>query len=153
MSKSLQEWLDEYSESHQNKMNVWIHRICVPLIFISIYWLLYSIPLTPKRGMYINAANIVYILALVFWFRLSIKVGLIFLFIGFFLALLTTFIWSFYFYAYDPPFRKIALLVFSLSWVGQFIGHRIEGKNPSFFKDIQFLLIGPIWIVYKGTKK
>ena len=29
----------------------------------------------------------------------------------------------------------------------QFIGHAVEGKRPSFFKDLQFLLIGPIWLL------
>ena len=40
-----------------------------------------------------------------------------------------------------------AIIVFVLAWVGQFIGHKIEGKKPSFIKDIQFLLIGPIWLL------
>jgi uncharacterized membrane protein YGL010W len=41
----------------------------------------------------------------------------------------------------------LALFVFVLAWIGQFIGHKIEGKKPSFIKDIQFLLIGPIWLL------
>jgi uncharacterized membrane protein YGL010W len=35
--------------------------------------------------------------------------------------------------------------VFILAWIGQFYGHKVEGKKPSFFKDLQFLLIGPVW--------
>ena len=35
--------------------------------------------------------------------------------------------------------------LFVLAWIGQFYGHKIEGKKPSFFKDLQFLLIGPVW--------
>ena len=38
-------------------------------------------------------------------------------------------------------------MVFVLAWIGQFIGHLIEGKRPSFFKDLQFLLIGPAWLM------
>ena len=41
----------------------------------------------------------------------------------------------------------VSVAVFVLAWVGQFIGHAIEGKRPSFFKDVQFLLIGPIWLL------
>jgi uncharacterized membrane protein YGL010W len=37
--------------------------------------------------------------------------------------------------------------------VGQFIGHKIEGKKPSFFKDILFLLIGPLWLLSFIYKK
>ncbi|CAF4284582.1 unnamed protein product [Adineta steineri] len=47
---------------------------------------------------------------------------------------------------------RLALIVFILAWIGQFIGHEIEGKKPAFFKDLQFLLIGPLWTlshVYK----
>jgi uncharacterized membrane protein YGL010W len=42
--------------------------------------------------------------------------------------------------------NPILLLVFILAWVGQFIGHKIEGAKPSFFEDLQFLLIGPLWV-------
>jgi uncharacterized membrane protein YGL010W len=40
---------------------------------------------------------------------------------------------------------RLALIIFVLAWIGQFIGHEIEGKKPAFFKDLQFLLIGPLW--------
>ena len=40
-----------------------------------------------------------------------------------------------------------AILIFIISWILQFIGHKIEGKKPSFIKDIQFLLIGPAWLL------
>ena len=39
------------------------------------------------------------------------------------------------------------LLTFIVAWIGQFIGHKIEGKKPAFFKDLQFLLIGPVWLL------
>ena len=42
---------------------------------------------------------------------------------------------------------KISLFVFTIAWIGQFVGHKIEGKKPSFFQDIQFLLIGPAWLL------
>ena len=40
-----------------------------------------------------------------------------------------------------------ALAIFVAAWIGQFIGHAYEGKRPSFFKDVQFLLIGPLWLL------
>ena len=49
----------------------------------------------------------------------------------------------------------LSVTVFVFAWIGQFIGHKIEGKKPSFFKDIQFLLIGPLWLlasVYRGAR-
>ena len=45
------------------------------------------------------------------------------------------------------PLWLTCVVIFVVAWIGQFIGHSIEGKRPSFFKDVQFLLIGPIWLV------
>ena len=146
MNRSLEAWLEEYSESHRYRWNIVIHKICVPVIFVSIYWILYSIPFFMERTMYLNWANVVYLLALFYWSRLSWKIGLLFFLVGFVLALGTTFFWSVKFHTLDAPFRRLAMILFVLAWIGQFIGHKIEGKKPSFFKDLQFLLIGPIWI-------
>lgn len=38
--------------------------------------------------------------------------------------------------------------LFVVAWIGQFVGHKIEGAKPSFFEDLQFLLIGPAWVVH-----
>lgn len=145
--KPLNQWLDEYSESHQNKYNQWIHTICVPLIFWSIYFMLFSIPFPKDRSMYLNMANLVYLFALIFWFRLHIKIGFFFLIHGFIMALATMIIWTGAFMQYDKALFRASFIIFVLAWTGQFIGHKIEGKKPSFFKDIQFLLIGPIWVL------
>jgi uncharacterized membrane protein YGL010W len=45
------------------------------------------------------------------------------------------------------PLWQVAAVVFVLAWTGQFIGHVFEGRRPSFFKDLQFLLIGPAWLL------
>jgi uncharacterized membrane protein YGL010W len=55
---------------------------------------------------------------------------------------------------YAPwPVWAICLTLFVVAWIGQFIGHKIEGKKPSFFKDVQFLLIGPAWLLSKVYRK
>jgi uncharacterized membrane protein YGL010W len=41
---------------------------------------------------------------------------------------------------------EASILIFMVNWIGQFIGHKIEGKKPSFFEDLIFLLIGPLWV-------
>ena len=46
-----------------------------------------------------------------------------------------------------------SLITFIVAWIGQFYGHHVEGKKPSFFKDIQFLLIGPAWLMSFIYKK
>jgi uncharacterized membrane protein YGL010W len=45
------------------------------------------------------------------------------------------------------PLWATSLVVFVVAWIGQFIGHAVEGKRPSFFKDVQFLMIGPLWLL------
>lgn len=151
--KSLNKWLVEYGESHQNKTNILIHKICVPLIFISIYFVLFSIPFPFEKNMYSNWANVVYFFALVFYFRLNVKVGIGFLVFGFLLAFLSFLAWVFWFYLSERAMLRYSIIVFVLAWIWQFIGHLIEGKKPSFIKDLQFLLIGPIWVVYPKIRK
>lgn len=45
------------------------------------------------------------------------------------------------------PLVSFSLFIFVVAWIGQFVGHKIEGAKPSFFEDIQFLLIGPAWLL------
>jgi len=52
-----------------------------------------------------------------------------------------------------PPLWESCLVVFVIAWIGQFIGHKIEGKKPSFLDDLRFLLIGPIWLLHFILKK
>ena len=42
---------------------------------------------------------------------------------------------------------QACLILFVVGWLFQFIGHKVEGKKPSFFEDLQFLLIGPAWLL------
>jgi uncharacterized membrane protein YGL010W len=88
------------------------------------------------------------VLAQVYYYRLSIRLGTGILLFLMFLLWLTVIV-----EAFAPwPLWQIAVAVFVIAWLGQFIGHVFEGKRPSFFKDLQFLLIGPAWLlsfVYK----
>jgi len=147
--KSIEQWFDEYGESHQNPVNKAIHWVCVPLIFLSVIGLLAAIPADyikdffPGQGQrYIHWGSVVIFFALMFYLRLSFQI-----FVGmFFQSLLVLFLVG----CLDDlsiPLWKSSLAIFVLAWVVQFIGHKIEGKKPSFFKDIQFLLIGPAWLL------
>lgn len=152
MKKSLNTWLEEYGECHQNKWNVLIHKIFVPIIFISIYFMLYTLPFPFKKTAYINPANVIYLPLLFFYFRLNWKVGLMMLVAGILLGIMST---AFHINCllFDFLMFKLSLILFVIGWIGQFIGHKIEGKKPSFFEDLKFLLIGPIWVFYPKRKK
>jgi len=38
-----------------------------------------------------------------------------------------------------------ALVLFAAGWAAQFLGHSIEGKRPSFTRDIRFMAAGAVW--------
>jgi uncharacterized membrane protein YGL010W len=41
---------------------------------------------------------------------------------------------------------RLALALFIVGWIFQFIGHAIEGNQPAFFKNPMYLLVGPWWL-------
>lgn len=146
--KTLQDWFAEYSVSHQNRTNKKIHYICVPLIFFSVVGLVMSIPnglLQPLASVYPimgNWAFIALVFVLLFYFRLSIAMGMKMLL---FAAICLV---GNYFIAKYVTLAWFSLGLFAVGWIGQFYGHKIEGKKPSFLKDLQFLLIGPAWVIH-----
>jgi len=126
--KSVTEWFDEYSESHQNPTNKQIHWLCVPAILFSIIGIIahFSTLLTA----------LLLVLTLVFYARLDLVLAVAMA------ALLVVMAWLIYTLPVGVGFY---IAIFVIAWIGQFYGHKIEGKKPSFFKDVQFLLIGPVW--------
>ena len=146
--------LAEYGESHQNQTNKNIHWICVPLIFFSVVGLIASIPsgivqsFLGEGNPYANWAMIALIFATAYYATLSISltVGMV-LFAWLCLYISNTIAGT------GASLWLVCLIIFALAWVGQFYGHKIEGKKPSFFKDLQFLLIGPAWLMHFVYKK
>ncbi len=126
--KTMNQWFDEYSESHQNKTNKAIHWVCVPTILFSIIGILahFSALLTA----------LLLLLSFVFYARLDLVLAVAMA------ALLVVMAWLIYTLPVGVGFY---IGLFVLAWIGQFYGHKIEGKKPSFFKGLQFLLIGPVW--------
>lgn len=153
--KTAQEWFDEYAVSHQNETNQLVHFICVPLIFFSVIGLFMSIPtgflertFELFNPLLENWAVVFGILSLVFYLRLGFWYFMQMLFF-ILLAIIGN-----YWLSNNVNLLYTSLIIFVVAWVGQFYGHKIEGKKPSAFKDLQFLLIGPLWVVKKiGTKK
>lgn len=126
--KSISQWFDEYGESHQDKTNKTIHWICVPTILFSIIGIL------AQLNTMLTA--LIIILVLVFYARLDLVLTIAMAALIFIMAWLVI----------TLPFGTgFYIALFVLAWIGQFYGHKVEGKKPSFFKDLQFLLIGPLW--------
>lgn len=148
--KTIQQWLSEYGESHKDHTNKTIHWICVPSIFFSITGLLYSIKLPfAISGITLNVAMVVMILAVFYYFSLSRTLWIGMLLFAVFCLWLSNLIES----SGIMPLWLFCVIIFVVAWIGQFYGHKIEGKKPSFFKDIQFLMIGPAWLMSFIYKK
>ena len=149
---TINQWLDEYGESHQHPFNKLVHWICVPAIMFSLFGLLFSIPFFSEKSWYANWGAIVIIPILFFYLRLSKVMFISFILIGFLLLKGNELLYN-NLCSSDKKMIFISLLIFIIAWVLQFIGHKIEGKKPSFLKDIQFLLIGPAWLLSFIFKK
>lgn len=139
------DWFNDYGASHQNPTNKAIHWICVPLILLTVLGMLWAAPVPEamaNMSTWLNWATIVMALALTYYFALSPSLGAgMSIVLALFAYILHTLA------AAGLPMMTASVSVFILAWIGQFIGHHIEGKKPSFFKDIQFLMIGPIWLL------
>jgi uncharacterized membrane protein YGL010W len=146
MVRKIDQLLAEYGDSHENRLNKIIHWICVPVIVWTVVALIWSIPFPWKIGSGIiplNWAVVALVLAQIYYFSLSRRLGLGLLMYNLGMLWLTSIIEQ----ASPWPLWQLALVVFIIAWIGQFIGHIFEGKRPSFFKDVQFLLIGPAWLM------
>lgn len=152
--KKLEDWFSEYAVSHQNDTNQKIHFICVPVIFFSIVGLIMAIPsnaissLTNLNNPILeNWATPLIVLVLIFYLRLSFKT-----FIQMLLFSAVCLVGNYYL-GTVTPLALTSLFLFVVAWIGQFYGHKIEGKKPSFLKDLQFLLIGPAWVFEKMSRR
>jgi len=128
--------LKEYEASHENPLNQKIHLFCVPLIFWSLLAFFWSLNPT--------AAAIISVPFLFFYIRLGLKY-----FVQMLIIWALSFGICFSLDLYNISILPLAIGVFVLAWIGQFYGHHVEGKRPSFLEDLRFLLIGPLWTISK----
>jgi uncharacterized membrane protein YGL010W len=149
--RTVRDLLGEYGASHENPTNELLHWICVPLIVLTLFGLLWSVPvptLFASISPWVNWATVAAFAALLYYLTLSprLAAGVLIAF-AVLLAItqwLATLPW---------PLWLTSITIFGIGWIGQFIGHAIEGKRPSFFKDLQFLLIGPLWLLAAVYRK
>lgn len=137
--RSAEVWFELYGQSHTHPINKAIHWVCIPLITGTTLGLLQAIPL--GTGPILHLGTAAALLALGFYVRLSptLAAGM---------AVVASCC-----LAINAALASAGILlgtsvaVFALAWVAQFIGHTIEGQKPSFVTDLQFLLIGPAWLM------
>ena len=143
--RSLEEWLGEYAESHRNPTNKTLHYLCVPPIQLALMGLLLAVPVPAVLGgwsPFVNWASLLVVAGILYYAVLSPRLAL-----GMLVVVLVGFALLAALAELPVPLWATCLVIFIVAWIGQFIGHAIEGKRPSFVKDLQFLLIGPLWIL------
>ena len=149
--RTVADWLGEYGESHANPTNKLLHWLCVPAIVLAALGLLRTAPV-PEAFVaispWLNWATLAAAAALVYYFALSPALA-----IGLLLSFMLLLALTQWLVDLPWPLWATSLAIFVVAWIGQFIGHAIEGKRPSFFKDLQFLLIGPLWLVAAAYRR
>jgi uncharacterized membrane protein YGL010W len=149
--RSLSDWLSEYGESHQHPTNKLLHWICVPPIVLAVLGLLWSVPVPAALAAaspWVNWATLAAATALIYYLVLSRSLGA-----GVLLAFVALLAIVQGLAQLPWPLWVTSLAIFVVAWIGQFIGHALEGKRPSFFKDLQFLLIGPLWLIAAAYRR
>ena len=130
--REIQRLLGHYGESHQNPTNEKIHFICVPTIVWTVLGLVWAIH---PWAAYAGTA-----LALLYYLSLSVPFAC-----G--MAIMASIMLAILHQIPQAYVLPTAAAVFVIAWIGQFIGHKIEGKKPSFFEDVRYLLIGPLFVL------
>lgn len=148
--RDVNSWFDSYSADHRNPVNRLIHWLCVPAILWTVIAALWVIPVSPSLGRPGFWCALVMVAAFTFYWRLSRPIGIAMLLVFVLLGVLTEWL-----YRDLGPHRllPLAAVVFVVAWIGQFVGHLVEGRRPSFLTDLAYLLIGPAWLAGKLLRK
>ena len=149
-ARPIDRWFASYSDDHRDHANQLIHVVCVPAILWSAIAMLWTIPSPSpmfRDGVF---AGIAMLAAALFYYRHSRRLGLGMALVFVVLALLTR---ALYALLGAHGLLMLAIGVFVVAWIGQFIGHKLEGRKPSFLTDLTYLLIGPAWVLAKVYRR
>lgn len=149
-TQSMQGWLDSYSGDHQHPTNRLLHWVCVPLIVWCAIAMMWTIPVPSMVGRPGFWSVCALVLAFTWYWKQSHRLAAA-LFVALVLLCVLT---EFAYRALGPHSLLLtAIGVFVVAWVGQFIGHVIEGRRPSFLTDLAYLLVGPAWLMDKLLRR
>jgi len=130
-TRNVDRLLERYGEFHRNAANKAIHWVCVPLIVWSVLAALWTVsPLAVYAA--IGVMTVFYL-----WLSLPLALGMV--------GVMALMVWPLTLLGSHALIVSIA--VFLAAWIGQFIGHILEGRKPAFLEDVRSLLIGPAWLL------
>lgn len=123
--------LAHYGESHRDPRNEAIHCVAIPLIMLSLVGLLCAAH--PWAAYAFVGASLVYYarLSVVFLLTMAVLTAVALVLVR----------------AMGDRVLPISAAIFVLAWIAQFVGHKLEGRKPSFFEDLQYLWVGPLFVL------
>ena len=140
MSPVLKEHFADYGAFHATPGNKACHSVGIPLIFFAVLALLSHVPLLRAFGFTVTLAEPVILAITLYYARLDPALAVMMLVVAAALAAAGRFL--------PVP---IAISLFVLGWVLQFVGHYVyEKKSPAFFQNVTHLLVGPLWVLAKA---
>jgi uncharacterized membrane protein YGL010W len=149
-TRSMRDWLESYSRDHQHAANQLLHWICVPLIVWSAIAMLWTIPVPEAWFRPGSWAVLAIVLSFTWYWKHARKLAVALLTVLVIFALSCFWIGQ---QAGSTRLLQLGIAVFVVAWIGQFIGHLIEGRRPSFLTDLSYLLIGPAWLMDKLLRR
>ncbi len=139
--RNLEQQITQYAAYHRDRRNIATHFVGVPMIVLSVV-----LALVPWTIFGVNVALIAIMLAAAYYLLLDVALGTAMLIFLFFFCYLC----AVYFNARlgnTGAIMGLAVLLFVVGWIIQFIGHKYEGMKPAFTDDIIGLVIGPLFIM------
>jgi uncharacterized membrane protein YGL010W len=138
-------WLAAYEAERIHPATKALRWICVPVIVLGFVGLLWSLPVPrafQQSPAVLNWGTLFLMAAMVYYFIMSISLGIGML--PFVIGVIVGVAWL---DSLRTPLWALAGALFSLGWLGQLAGDWIQGRKPAFFKELMFLMIGPIWLL------
>lgn len=148
--RDIHEWFGSYARDHRNRTNRAIHWACVPVILWCAIALLWLIPVPAgfvRQGFW---AVVAMFATFLFYRRLSRNLAWAMAGLFIVLALVTAGLYS---WLGPSGLLWLAVVLFVLAWIAQFIGHGFEHQRPAFLTDLAYLLISPAWLMSKLMRR
>ena len=143
MSPALRDHFADYATFHATPGNQACHYVAVPVIVLTVLALLAQVPVAEVSGFTVTLAEIVLVLVTLYYLTLDPPLALLML------AASALFIWI---GRSMSPWLSLGLFIGA--WVLQFVGHyAYEHRSPAFFRNLTHLLVGPLWVLAKATRR
>lgn len=143
MSPQLRAHFTDYATFHATPGNKACHYVAVPLIVLTVFALLSHVPLGTAFGFTVTLAEVLIVLATAYYLTLDAPLAV--------MMLAASILCAWAGRSIAPP---VALAIFVGAWVLQFVGHYVyEHRSPAFFRNLAHLLVGPLWVLAKATRR